>query len=1433
MNKFLGFLLFSLTFVQVSNAQFLWYENETNTAEITYESTSQGIFTTDVANPDITGINRNSIVSKFYKNVGESSNVSFNLTEKITSLDDFSINIKAYISLTTLELANPNTRIRIYLENSSVGGAIYKQAHFTVGQEWQSIAFDFDGEEMPEAVINADGFDVLKISFVNSNNSTAAATYYLDSMYGATEQVENTEQPSLAGSWGARLYVRSGETLDEYVADGYDYVAGAQEIISNYPSMGHVITNATNNAKSHYWSLRTNPNVAEILPESDGIIHEEIVPSLVNEQVIIDVIRVFKNAGKKVILYINGMKPSDRADPASAAAWDNYVETYFEDNQHEAWMNFCEGYIKRFEKLGVDGYWIDAFNSYPGNDEERGEFVDMIRSVDPNVLLTVNYDKDYFTDDDGNFIEVDTDGVDETIGVDPPEEPAEGVTDERDYKIIKYTATNPWSDFTAGHITPLGQGAPPNSWGYEEFTVPDMQASSTSLYNGSSRPTLKHMFLPMRETWSNERSPLMFNKEQAYRFAKKITDAGATVTFSTTTSAGGLPTSDEVDILVFVDEKLTNNEAVTPYVRPEGAYLVGENTVYHAADESVFLNLETESDITYTASVANPDIDGNAHTNVSSMVPSANNGSVDFILTHPFKPDGINKINFSFDYYTANNGDNNYGSGQYTVRLYNSFLTDQSGDRVDIIDSYNRIGDSWQTEKSVFQFALSANSEVLANGGYDRLKIIFNNYETAENFYIDNITFNTKDATSDLASGNSWLYNYSPDEFNADDDEIGNGTVITTQTNISTEANNSTTVLKVEKGTTKTSGVKFSTGDFDYMTSALTFRVYPVSSTITAGDPTVSVIIRKEGTTNSAVQKTTATRTLASDKWNEVTFTDLTSTSNPTDNLYDQVLLILNPGTIDSGATYYIDAVQNVTSILNWVGATDSDWTTANNWGNAIVPNDSYNVKIHKTTVSDGEISTFPTISTAVTVNKLSLTAPASLVFTGGGSLTTSDSGNITYQRTLTASKWHLMSSPVVDESYDDDWVAANGIASGTGNNRGISTFDNTELDADEDEDGDDTATGYWRYFQEGDESSVFSPAKGYGIIREAAGTVSFVGSKVYTEDKTIEISGTGSSKYSLVGNPFTGYLNLVKFFDSNPGDNLLDSNDIWVWNGDSYDVKNLTQDYEIAHGQAFFVKAKDGIENGSLRFPIGDVTHQGVDSFQRSSNAKTSVNISIVDENSNTRNAEIYFIDGTTEGFDNGYDGKLFGGLSHILALYSELVNNDNKKYQVQSLPTSLQESATISLGVIAEAGRTITFSAEMLNLPSSVYVYLEDRQENTFTLLNEANSKYEVTLDAALNGVGRFFLQTSSNVLSLDTLEGLDKISIYKMNNNTLKISGLSQGKATVKLFNLLGKQVLNSSFESNGSKEISLPFLAKGVYIVQLQTENGNMNKKIILE
>jgi hypothetical protein len=393
------------------------------------------------------------------------------------------------------------------------------------------------------------------------------AAIYLTSCATESNLEDDTSSTALQGSWGVRLYVRGGETLNDYVKNtsdggkGYDYVNGAKEIINSYPTIGHVITNATNNANAHLWTLRTNENVDAIMGAPDSIIDEEFVPNLVNEHVIIDVITEFKNANKKVILYLNGMSPAKRATTNGAASWNNYVSKYFDGNEHKAWMNLCEGYLKRFAEMGVDGYWIDAFSSYPGDDIERAEFVQMIRNINPKIMVSTNYAKDYFTDENGVPLKVDSDGIDDVNDI--------------DYKIIKLTAKDPWSDFTAVHITPLGQGAPTNSWAYEEFTVPDIQASPITSFDGSKLVT-KHLFLPIRSSWSSERSDLMFDGEQAYRFVKNITDAGGAITFSTTTDADGTTMEDEETVLKYVDQQLKAKATPTEYVRPLGASLVGE-----------------------------------------------------------------------------------------------------------------------------------------------------------------------------------------------------------------------------------------------------------------------------------------------------------------------------------------------------------------------------------------------------------------------------------------------------------------------------------------------------------------------------------------------------------------------------------------------------------------------------------------------------------------------------------------------------------------------------------------------------------------------------------------------------------------------------------------------------------------------------------------
>ncbi len=367
-----------------------------------------------------------------------------------------------------------------------------------------------------------------------------------DSANAQTSEVEWME-----GSWGVRLIIRGGKDLDTFVANGYDYVEAARQIVRDYPNIGHVMTNLTNNANSSLYTLRQN-NYIDIANE----IHPDFVPSLENEQVIFDVIQVFRDAGIKVILYINHWPNMGEGSAAQIAGWENFKTARGLGN-YDAFNLLMRGFLERLDGL-VDGYWIDKIGGADSSIPPKSIFINQITETNPNAALGVNFRKSYFSG-----ITVDSDGPDER--------------DPDNYKVIKYEANDIWSHFTAGHVTSIGgQKAPSNSWGYDEFTVPDMVESPLSVHPETGRVIVKHMFAPIRRRWSQATEPLMYDKDQAYRFVKRIVDAGAAITFSTTITAGGLATPDEVEVLKHVSSQLAANADYVPYVRPEGAFLVGE-----------------------------------------------------------------------------------------------------------------------------------------------------------------------------------------------------------------------------------------------------------------------------------------------------------------------------------------------------------------------------------------------------------------------------------------------------------------------------------------------------------------------------------------------------------------------------------------------------------------------------------------------------------------------------------------------------------------------------------------------------------------------------------------------------------------------------------------------------------------------------------------
>ena len=528
----------------------------------------------------------------------------------------------------------------------------------------------------------------------------------------------------------------------------------------------------------------------------------------------------------------------------------------------------------------------------------------------------------------------------------------------------------------------------------------------------------------------------------------------------------------------------------------------------------------------------------------------------------------------------------------------------------------------------------------------------------------------------------------------------------------------------------------------------------------------------------------------------------------------------------------------SVTANTTWTGSSGTDWNTSGNWSNG-VPTSSYNASIPDVTNAP-----IISVSTGATVKDLTINESEGLTINSGGSLIVSgtSTGNITYNRNIPTTNWYLVSSPVVGQTIVDFYTNESPVmGSGTGNdqNVAIAPYDNSQSDAND----------RWDYYTEGevdgndgdDTTDTFGTGIGYSVLLQSADDIAFTGT-MSTENVDVSISngtGAGGNEFNLVGNPYPSFIaannnadatnNILKVNDTD--NDFLSESTLWFWDQstNSYDqINHASLAKHIAPGQGFFVSA-----NGSHTFSITEAmqSHQGTDSFQR---LTTRPEIELTLSNGTaTRNADIYYLEGTTTGWDNGYDSSIFGGVANEFAIYTHSVANGNgRNLGIQSLPPNNYENMIIPVGINAEAGTAITIDATTNNFPEGINIYLEDKQDNSFTLL-EADSNFSFTPENNLDGIGRFYLHTTSGVLSANDFATNTNISIYTSSNDNLRIAGVQNGTATVRLYNILGKEMLKSSFVGSGVNDINLNTIPVGIYIVKLTTENGTLNRKIIIQ
>ena len=476
--------------------------------------------------------------------------------------------------------------------------------------------------------------------------------------------------------------------------------------------------------------------------------------------------------------------------------------------------------------------------------------------------------------------------------------------------------------------------------------------------------------------------------------------------------------------------------------------------------------------------------------------------------------------------------------------------------------------------------------------------------------------------------------------------------------------------------------------------------------------------------------------------------------------------------------------------------------------------------------------------------NDIQVTATGNLIISSdvsnSGSLivTGNTAGDITYERHIPTDKFHLVSAPVANQNIETFFNnAANDIStSGTGN-YGISEYVNTN----------DQGLR-WQYYNTSSIGAAdsFTNGKGYSNKRDAAGLYSFKGAMA-SEDVSFLMTAPGTHNWNSLGNPFPSFLtiNTLAQNTTSANSNLLADNidnldtnfsALYLWDGTAYIPFNLSSTVaaSLAPGQAFMVNAKS--DNTLFTFKETTQTNGLLTPqlFYKAASTATPEIIVRLSNGSQVKNTTLKFFDTTTKGLDKGYDAGTFASDANAFSLDTHLVSNsEGINFTLQCLPIADFKETAVSLAVTAPANQTLSFSAAALNLPEDVNVFLEDK--DTHTVTNITNATYSTTTTAALNGIGRFYISSSENVLSTEDATAFNGFTMYTTNNTNLRIAGSQQkGTATVALYSILGTKIATYSFKMEAINDIALPKnLATGVYIVQLIAAGAKQTKKIIIE
>ncbi|APY08228.1 hypothetical protein BWZ20_07895 [Winogradskyella sp. J14-2] len=359
------------------------------------------------------------------------------------------------------------------------------------------------------------------------------------------------------------------------------------------------------------------------------------------------------------------------------------------------------------------------------------------------------------------------------------------------------------------------------------------------------------------------------------------------------------------------------------------------------------------------------------------------------------------------------------------------------------------------------------------------------------------------------------------------------------------------------------------------------------------------------------------------------------------------------------------------------------------------------------------------------------------------------------------------------------------------------------------------------------------------GTLAETSG-LNFHGTVVTTDVSVPINSETGDfGQWNLIGNPYASYISLSDFLTENNSEFDAATSGVYGYDGDASDgwviwnqaFSDANPETLITPGQGFFVASKSG--GGTVDFTTTMRTIGASDDFiagrNTSNNHIGNFTVSLSD-NTTVRSTNIYYNQNATSSLDAGYDASFFGEPDPSFSIYTALVDNSSDQAMaMQTLGPNEIANIIIPLGVNAQQSTQVIFSLSHFNMPTDVMIYLEDVEENTFTLLNDLD--YVITTQTEINGIGRFYLRVGNNVLS--TQEVVSNAVRLFASNNIITVAGNIAEGSKLSVYDIQARKISVFDLETSLSEQrIQLENKAPGVYVAVFENENQKVTKKVII-